>query len=920
MKSPAIKMKLGLLPIFLSATAKLTSALAAPVIDSPRVNFLFLALDRIQRLDVWNRFFHDAPVDQYRLIFHCKDPVACKAQLKMAGIMDDTLGKQIEVIDDPAPSAYCTDLVSAENKLLDVALQPPFATAGSPSPAKASSFVDTKLHDGRSPAPSPQSFLSRQQHSSKSTLNMTGHPHDKFVFVSDSTIPVKSFSHVHWSLTTEADSHFCIFPREQWATSNRSPCIDDDNRCPTWSQKGECERNPNYMHYRCQRSCKVCNDDLGKLSGTTTFNEQIVAVKTHQWKVLNRADAIKSVQLWKQGFLRHLMHMMHLNWHDSFRNHGCLDEFWHFAALYGAFPSHCMGKRNAHPRCNEWALQGECGRNPVYMWKECEAACAKCQLPSSKFSGGSTFSLSLENGAEVQGRCDTFVKWPTPSAMGRNNGMVQLDHQLSGLVTMQGGNVARPETISEISPWGLVTLQKSSFLFVRKFTSNSQISGDCTPMADIFTRDVLLEKDDVPSAWAGQGVWQVDEVNHVVLMNDPETPHGFIVHNENMPLWSGKGTHCGKRISVTFKNRQVWNGQVDTSNGDFMTFDNGITWCRDMPWRGDGSWLNTYNMSVKIRTRCWHKVTITDGNPDWSGKGKLDQMLGETVVASFNKVVNKKHVKLTATISADGQELNWHNGQTWRRDEKHWAPCACTPDGALWKQPRRPQYPPKAKPKCFFLDLGPDYAHRDLDQFLVGYYDIGRFQPQDCEVIVMDPDPKKAAYLERQKSIYSNSFPMTAMSRTTAYSCEPHPSQGIEFSEGIRLADGSSLPSLHPSGSGGTKIRLVNIQRLLRERAQPQDHVVLRMDLGGLERDIISCLARSSAARLVDVMYLKKYGEDVSPLGVTDDEMTHSLKLLKQSGVKVIDVSDQKGVPNGPAYRPGSSIPSKDPAYISDFG
>merc|ERR1712118_231009 len=100
------------------------------------------------------------------------------------------------------------------------------------------------------------------------------------------------------------------------------------------------------------------------------------------------------------------------------------------------------------------------------------------------------------------GKCDTFVKWPTASAMGRNNGMVQLDRELAGLVTMQASNIARPETIAKISPWGLVSLKKSSFLFVRKFTASSDIDGDCTPMADIFSRDVFSQTNAPKSAWA----------------------------------------------------------------------------------------------------------------------------------------------------------------------------------------------------------------------------------------------------------------------------------------------------------------------------------------------------------------------------------------------------------------------------------
>ena len=35
-------------------------------------------------------------------------------------------------------------------------------------------------------------------------------------------------------------------------------CVDTNNMCFFWSQSGECEKNPNYMHVNCALSCGKC--------------------------------------------------------------------------------------------------------------------------------------------------------------------------------------------------------------------------------------------------------------------------------------------------------------------------------------------------------------------------------------------------------------------------------------------------------------------------------------------------------------------------------------------------------------------------------------------------------------------------------------------------------------------------------------
>ena len=35
-------------------------------------------------------------------------------------------------------------------------------------------------------------------------------------------------------------------------------CVDLDIHCPSWAQMGECDKNPDYMHVNCRKSCHIC--------------------------------------------------------------------------------------------------------------------------------------------------------------------------------------------------------------------------------------------------------------------------------------------------------------------------------------------------------------------------------------------------------------------------------------------------------------------------------------------------------------------------------------------------------------------------------------------------------------------------------------------------------------------------------------
>lgn len=205
----------------------------------PRVYFLFMAVDKISNLAVWNAFFKSAPADQYRAFAHCKLP-SCVQQVK---------GSMLAAIPS-VPSYYCTDLVSPMQQLLSYSLN----------------------KDGKD-----------------------SNPADKFVYISDSSLPAKPFSEVFATLVNRQGSDFCVFPPAEWA----------DVPGPTGLQ---------------------------------------MVAKYHQWITLNRAHAEKSWALWSTGYLHNLMKDFKLNmlsWNqvnNSFgdhRNWGCLDEFWFMAALFG---------------------------------------------------------------------------------------------------------------------------------------------------------------------------------------------------------------------------------------------------------------------------------------------------------------------------------------------------------------------------------------------------------------------------------------------------------------------------------------------------------------------------------------------------------------------------------------------------------
>lgn len=212
-----------------------------------RVNFLFLTLNGLDRPDLWEEFFAGAE-GRYRAFMHCKDKGSCKSKA------DVNKKLRIKVVDS-VESYYCSNLVSAMVQLLRAA------------DAKGAS-------DG-----------------------------DRFVFVSQSTLPVKPFPAVHSALTSKASSDFCISKQLRWG------------------------------HVQ--------------LSG----GEEAFLVKHSQWIALNRGDAASLLERWpkvKGGLSGYgdmsipiVSGLAHQR--SSVKTKGavkfprCLDEWAPFVAINGAF-------------------------------------------------------------------------------------------------------------------------------------------------------------------------------------------------------------------------------------------------------------------------------------------------------------------------------------------------------------------------------------------------------------------------------------------------------------------------------------------------------------------------------------------------------------------------------------------------------
>jgi len=135
-------------------------------VDS-RIFFLFMTRAGLVHEELWQAFFSSAPQSNWRAFIHCVNFHTCSLHFQVTNPMGMTLVPT-------TTSEYCKNLVSPMIQLVSYAIRD-----------SSSSW-------------------------------------DKFVFLSETTLPVKPFSSVYTTLMNSMDSDICVAPANEWGILTNS--------------------------------------------------------------------------------------------------------------------------------------------------------------------------------------------------------------------------------------------------------------------------------------------------------------------------------------------------------------------------------------------------------------------------------------------------------------------------------------------------------------------------------------------------------------------------------------------------------------------------------------------------------------------------------------------------------------------------
>lgn len=328
----------------------------------PRLFFLFMVIDSMPLAPYWDLFFRNVPTDRYVLIAHCAKRCTLPSNVKRISRERTT---------------WCLSLVGAMNALLREAIR----TKGT-------------------------------------------HENDHFVFLSETTLPSKSFDTVYRTFIKEnGRSNICISPGASWVSVMVTHKMNADLF------------ESNVRHWIPESNSwarfKIHNDEA-----------KYLFVKHSQWVSLNRKHAKKSVRQWirfrtaNRGG-RRIMKPVRLWAKDT-----CLEEHWFFMSLFGLVPD---------------AFEGSIPLPEI----------------SHVQNSANDFLQVNKNSTTAQGKCFTMVIWQEPKS-----GLPKFLQEDEG-TDLHIGNIFHPAMLYKLSAKSLKAMVDSDYSFVRKVNSGITTDESC---------------------------------------------------------------------------------------------------------------------------------------------------------------------------------------------------------------------------------------------------------------------------------------------------------------------------------------------------------------------------------------------------------------------------------------------------------
>jgi len=184
---------------------------------------------------------------------------------------------------------------------------------------------------------------------------------------------------------------------------------------------------------------------------------------------------------------------------------------------------------------------------------------------------------------------------------------------------------------------------------------------------------------------------------------------------------------------------------------------------------------------------------------------------------------------------------------------------------------------------CIFMDLGAANGDAFRDFLRGSYGKIAECPGGKWKSTLIEANPQFDSQLANATKEYNDAVRLKMS--TAAYMCD---SEAQLYTDNSHKDHRHWRSSLSPgSARNTTKVHVVNLNRILYEDTIPGDHVLVKMDIGGAEWDVLPCLSKSPMSNLVDALFIEEHSQSQSMAGSSEDDMKYALARLEQIGVQI---------------------------------